>query len=367
MTGNMNGSSDGRAIVLWEGESAPQRAIDILPDHAGCMSLAELIDEYQTDYLSAFHKLRFAVRRNHASLLKRIRDRHGSTRLAHITGRTIVGWHTEWLGTGKVSMAHAFVAQLRTLFGFGLTLLADSECQRLCLVLQNLRFTMAPPRVDRLTCEQANAVRYWAHHIGWHSIAFAQALQFELMLRQKDVIGEWVPESEDGAAIIHWRGQKWLRGVKWSEIDDDLILRHVTSKRQKPIVVDLKNAPMVMEELQYFDGRPADDQPLVICEATAMPYATAEFRRKWRIVANHAGIPSNVRNMDSRSGAISEAFEAGISGEQIQKNATHSDIKMTQKYNRGDYLANSNDVAAKRVARRTPQPDAGLHAFGGGA
>lgn len=365
MTGKMDDSSNGRAIVLWHGDTPPQRVVDVLPEHVGSMLLAELIDEYQTDDLSAFHKLRFAVRKNHTSLLKRIRDRHGATRLAQITGRTIVGWHAEWLGTGKVSMAHAFVAQLRTLFGFGLTLLADPECQRLCLVLQNLRFAMAPPRVDRLTFEQANAVRHWAHQIGWHSIALAQALQFELMLRQKDVIGEWVPESEDGDAIIHWRDHKWLRGIKWSEVDDDLILRHVTSKRQKPIVVDLKNAPMVMEELEYFDEIPEQDEPLVICEATAMPYATAEFRRKWRIVANYAGIPSNVRNMDSRSGAISEAFEAGISGEQIQKNATHSDIKMTQKYNRGDYLANSNDVAAKRVARRAPAES--LHADGGRA
>lgn len=345
--------SNCRDVIVWTGDTgqaAPTAAI-VEATAQPLRTLGFVIREYQSDPLSGYHKLRFAVRRNHASLLRRMLARHGATPLAHITGRKLVQWHAEWQGDGKVSMAHAFIAQMRTLCGFGLTLLQDSQCERLCLVLGKLRFPMAPHRVDRLTFEQADAVRHWAHQIGWHSIALAQAFQFELMLRQKDVIGEWVPMAEPGASDMRWRGQKWLRGILWSEIDDDLILRHVTSKRQKPIVVDLKLAPMVMEELECLDEMP-DDGPVLFCESTCMPYATPEFRRKWRIVANYAGIPANVRNMDSRSGAISEAFEAGISGEQIQKTATHSDIKMTQKYNRGDYLAASNTVANTRVASR---------------
>jgi Phage integrase family len=346
-------TSSSRAVVVWS-EQAPAVESPAASFVRNGRVLADLIDAYQTDHLSRFHKLRFSVRKNHAALLKRIRDRHGATPIASITGRTLVEWHAQWQGGDKVSMAHAFISQIRTISGFGFTMLSDPHCKDLSHMLRDasLRFEMAPPRVDRLTFEQVEAVRHWAHQIGFHSIALAQAIQFELMIRQKDVIGEWIPQSEPGDAIIHWRGQKWLRGIKWSEIDDDFILRHVTSKRQKPIVVDLKNAPMVMEELEYFDEIPEQDEPLVMCEATCMPYSAAEFRRKWRIVANYAGIPKNVRNMDSRSGAITESFEAGVSGEQIQKAATHSDIKMTQRYNRGDFLANSNDVAAKRVASR---------------
>lgn len=346
-----------RAVVVWS-DQAPAIEAPAAQFAGNGRVLAELIDAYQTDPLSRFHKLRFSVRKNHAALLKRIRDRHGATPIATINGRTLVEWHAQWRGDDKVSMAHAFISQIRTISGFGFTMLSDPDCKNLSHMLRNasLRFEMAPPRVDRLTFDQVEAIRHWAHQIGFHSIALAQALQFELMIRQKDVIGEWVPESEPGDAIIHWRGQKWLRGIKWSEIDDDLMLRHVTSKRQKPIVVDLRNAPMVVEELKYFDAISEQDEPLVICEATCMPYSAAEFRRKWRIVANYAGIPKNVRNMDSRSGAITESFDAGISGEQIQKAATHSDIKMTQRYNRGDFLANSNDVAAKRVASRRRAP-----------
>jgi hypothetical protein len=89
------------------------------------------------------------------------------------------------------------------------------------------------PRNEVLSAEQADAIRAHAHEIGWHSIALAQAFQFELLLRQKDVIGEWVPMSEPGVALETWKGQKWLRGLIWSEIDDNLVLRHVTSKRHR--------------------------------------------------------------------------------------------------------------------------------------
>jgi hypothetical protein len=86
-------------------------------------------------------------------------------------------------------------------------------------------------------------------HFGWPSIALAQAFQFECTLRQKDVIGELVPLSEPGVSLVVIRNQKWLRGIVWQEIDQNLILKHVTSKKQKLTEVDLKLAPMVIEEL----------------------------------------------------------------------------------------------------------------------
>jgi hypothetical protein len=329
----------GREIIVWPGraEESP-RAIET-PRHSFPVqpTLGCLIFAYQNDPLSRFHKLRYAIRQNHAALLRRVDDRHGGTALADISGRTLTQGHADWQGDGKVAMAHAFISQLRTLFGFGFALLSCGECRRLSGTLGEaaMRFPMAPAREVRLTADQANAVRHWAHEIGWHSIALAQAFQFELMLRQKDCVGEWVPESEPGESIIRWRGQKWLRGMWWHEIDENMIYRHVTSKRLKPVAVDLKLAPMVMDEWRYIEpGQIHPRDPVICCEATGMPYSAAEFRRKWRIVADYAGIPKNVRNMDSRSGAISESFEAGIPGEHIQKMATHSNIGTTERYNR---------------------------------
>ena len=72
------------------------------------------------------------------------------------------------------------------------------------------------------------------------------------LLRQKDVRGEWVPVDEpgEGGAIWAERKQKWLRGLRWSNIDKNLILRHTAGSSGRTIEVDLRTAPMVLEELK---------------------------------------------------------------------------------------------------------------------
>ncbi|WP_398470951.1 hypothetical protein [Tardiphaga sp.] len=347
--------SASREVVIWSGLTAPDTPIvDVRIGHPGRAGprLAEVIDAYQVDPLSSFHKQRFHVRQNHAGMLRRIREQHGATPIAAITGRTLIEWHAGWKGADKVAMAHSMVGQLRTVFSFGFTHLADTQCERISQILHRLKFPMAGARTERITADQADAVRTWAHIVGWHSIALAQALQFELILRQKDVIGEWVPVPEPGDSEEVWGDQKWLRGLRWSEISDDLILRHVTSKRQKPVEADLGLSPMVMEELAFLDEIPSGDEPVIINEATGMPWTASEYRRKWRIVARYAGVPDNVFNMDSRSGGISEAFEAGVTPERIQKSATHSDLRMTSRYNRGDQLRAASEVQRGRATQR---------------
>ena len=315
-------------------------------------TLRTLVNCYQTDPDSTYHKKRFAVRKNQDALLKRMVARHGDEPLSEIKGRVLKAWHKEWSHDGeKVAIGHAVIGHLRTLFGFGFTMLEDADCERLVAVMHNMKFQMPRARTDRLTADQAIAIRAVAHKRGLDSMAMAQAFQFELMLRQKDVIGEWVPMSEPGISdVVRTRGkdqpeiEKWLMGIRWEEIDQNLILRHNTSKRGKDIEVDLKLAPMVLEELALYSRTPIANLtraslppsgPIILCEIHAFPWTGSEFRRKWRIVANAAGVPKSVKNMDSRAGAISEATDAGANLEHVRHAATHSDISMTQRYSRG--------------------------------
>jgi hypothetical protein len=131
-------------------------------------------------------------------------------------------------------------------------------------------------------------------------MALAQALQFDLRLKQTDVIGEWVPLSEPGVSdIINDTKGKWIRGLRWEEIDSNLILRHVTSMWQEEVVIDLRNAPMVMEELAKIGRLPARG-PVIACEgAGGEPWVQAEYRRWWRKLADAAGVPKSVKNMNS--------------------------------------------------------------------
>ncbi len=144
-------------------------------------------------------------------------------------------------------MAHALVGMLRTIVNFGVSMLDDDDCAKLSGVMSKMRFAMSKPRSEVLTADMVQAIREKAHEKGWPSIALAQALQFELILRQKDVLGEWVPIAEPGVSdVVNSMGSKWLRGLRWESIDENMTIRHVTSKRGKPIERSLRNAPMVM-------------------------------------------------------------------------------------------------------------------------
>lgn len=340
-------------------------------------TLTSLVACYKTDPSSSFHKLRYRTREHYSTLCRRIENGgvnnekpKGYLRIEQISVRDVIGWHKEWTESG-VTMAHALVRMFRGLLSFGMSLLEEGEdigpCQRLVVKLSKQRFEMAKARTESLTADQAMAICAQAHAEGFPSIALAQAIQFECMLRQRDVLGEFVPSSEPGVSEILHGGKKWLRGIRWSEIDENLILRHVTSKRQKEVVHDLRLATMVLLEFERIAPGvvvvneitkavtvnrhllPASG-PVVISES-GRPFTDDHFRTVWRKLARKAGVPDAVRNMDSRSGAISEATNAGAELEHIRHAATHSDIKMTARYSREGAEKTAN-VARLRATHR---------------
>lgn len=346
-----------KSVKIWSGAGNPDEIIwDVIADRCNDLqqemlvwsrgglpdvgpfdgTLRSLMRSYKTDPDSQYRKIRYNSRVHYDALMSLIETEHGDKLLADLKGRTFSRLHEDWTKDGKIAIAHAKIGMLRTLFSFGATLLEDVDCERLSGVLSKMRFAMPKPRTERLTAAQAIAIRAKARELGRPSIALAQAFQFECMLRQKDVIGEWVPIREPGMSDVQADGLKWLRGIRWEEIDQNMTLRHLTSKRQKMIEINLKNAPMVLEELAIsaIYDLPANG-PIIVSEFDGLPWTAPEFRRWWRIVAEAAGVPKTVRNMDSRAGAISEATDAGADLEHVRHAATHSNISMTQRYSRG--------------------------------
>lgn len=322
-------------------------------------TIAGLIHSYRNDPDSVYLRegaLRYASRIHYDAVMSLIEREFGTERVAEVKGRVLQRWYDGWASGGKVAVAHAKIKMLRMLFSYGTALLEDADCSRLSTVLSKMKFAMPRPRTVRMTADQAIAIREKAREMGKPSIALAQAFQFELMLRQKDVIGEYVPLSEPGASEIMrlvdgGKREKWLRGIRWSEIDENMTLRHVTSKRQKAITISLRNAPMVMEELSMLGDVIPQAGPVIVCETTRAPWVTVEFRRWWRKIATEAGIPTAIRNMDSRAGGISEATDGGADLEHVRHAATHSNISTTINYSRGseDKIAN---VQKLRVEHR---------------
>lgn len=330
-------------------------------------SLKSLINLYQTDHDSRYHKKQYAVRKNHDTLYRRLMDDHGAEQLADIKARLIITWNKEWTDGGvKLATGDAFRGRLRELFSFGATILEDPECERLCGVMSKMRFENAKPRTAALRAEQAIAHRNTARQCGWFSMALADAMQFDLTLRQKDVIGELVPLDEPGLSDVHFEGKKWVKGARWEEVDEHFVFRHVTSKRGKLIETDLHYAPMVMEELSIRAGVPIPELrrdmfpawgPMIVSETKARPWKAQSFRQRWRKVADMAGIPKDVRSMDARAGAITEATDAGASLEDVRHAATHSDISMTQRYSRGSAEKVANVMKLRVVHRTKTNPE----------
>jgi hypothetical protein len=312
-----------------------------------------LVGCYQHDKDSPYHKLRYATKMNYdwecdVILKSTIVDETGASMImgdalvADAKARHFLRLHEQWTENGqKIAKGHGLIGMVRTLTNFGATILECPHCERVAGILHRQRYEMPKPRTERLTAEYATAIRAKAHECGHPSIALAQAIQFECILRQKDVIGEWVPIAEPGISDVTNGKRKWLRGIRWEEVDQSMILRHITSKRQKPIEVDLRLAPMVMEELSIAYGAgftradlPATG-PIIIDENLRLPYVKFRFSKAWREIADACGVPKAVHNMDSRAGAISEATDAGVDLEYVRHAATHSNIAMTQRYSRG--------------------------------
>jgi hypothetical protein len=323
------------------------------------MLISELIASYRSDPVSTYTSLRYQTRIHYDSLLKRVEADIGAQPVGAIRTRDFQLTYQTWQLRG-IAMSHALVGMLRTICNYGQVYLEDDDCMRLANKLSAMRFKMGKPRQVHLTAEMAVAIRNKAREWGLYSIAQAQAFQFECTLRQRDVIGEWIPTTEPGDSDTLDGSFKWLRGIRWEEIDDNLILRHVTSKRQKEVEINLTLAPMVMAELRFDylivepfkrDRLPAKG-PVIVSEATALPFNAWEYRRLWRGLARHCGIPDSVFSMDTRSGAITEAFAAGVSTDTARKMATHTETATTNRYSRGEAEAIAEGMA-KRAAYRS--------------
>jgi hypothetical protein len=255
-----------------------------------------LIEAYKSDPDSGYQKLRHSTRQNYNSLLRRIENDIGPDLVADLDARRLKAVHEAWTNAGKhIAMAHALMTTLRTLSSFGATWLKSNECRELKATLSGMEFKMPEQRTEQLTAEDATEIRKKAREMGFASIALAQAIQYDCRLKQKDVIGEWVPVSDSNMSDVIDGNEKWVLGLRWEELDEKFILR-----RGKD-TIDLKLYPMVREELEQTTRKASG--PIIVYERTLLPYQTYQFRRVWRQVADAAEISKNVRNMDSRAPA----------------------------------------------------------------
>lgn len=348
-----------RCRILWAEMLAWESGGGAFPNRGYDGTIRSLCNLFQTDEFSPYRKAKWNSQRLYDQSVKIIVATIGERTVRDRIGPDFQRWHQKWgepKAKGKpprLTRAKHTMDTLRRVMSFGVTQ-GFEDCVKADMILGKLRFDAPAPRSEQLVRDQVEMVRRKAHEMGLPSIALATVLQFELAFRQKDVIGEWEPCDASEGGIIH-NNTRWANGLVWSHIDSNMILRKMPEKTKRhriEVEHDLKLYPMLMEELALV---PLDRRvgPIIISEATCEPYKHRTFTQTWRRVANAAGIPSNVKNMDARAGAISEAYDEGADQTSVMKHSGHKDPRTNARYNRGS-LKQTSRVALIRQAKQKP-------------
>lgn len=280
--------------------------------------------------------------------LKPLLDGKSAKLIEDITGADVVRWFKELQEGRSRTTAYTMISVFKAVVSFGAAE-GKEECAKLRGMLTAARFKKGERRQSCLTREQVQAFNAAAIEYGRPSMALGLTLQFELGMRQRDVIGEWV-RATGADGIRDHENRRWGNGLTGMLFDNNGHMVKRTTKTGSKIEHSIDDHPelaaMVRPILERNRGG-----PLVINEATGVPYKAAKYREFFRRIARKAGIPDDVWSMDARAGAITEALESGATIEDTRAFVGHTDAKTTRTYNRS-VRQQSSRVARRRLERR---------------
>jgi integrase len=311
-------------------------------------TVGSLIRLYETDEFSPYMRLKRHSTGNADYELRKLKRTVAERRVEKLNGRDFWRWYWRFRqpayegGPERITDAYNIMTRVRGVFTFGV-LLRLPACAELRDILSSIRFPNPASRKQAIKFQQVVAFIAKAHEFGYPEMALAQALEYDLTLRQGDVIGKWEYKENDRNTL------EWM-GLRWEEIDNDLTLFHTTNKKGRDVVASLKACELVYAELLRFPILPSIG-PMIVDSKTGRVFEYEEFRKRWRTIAQAAGIPDEVQNRDSRAGGITEARNAGANKDDIRQLAGHAEVETTEIYIR-EHLEPSNRVAHARAAYR---------------
>jgi integrase len=311
-------------------------------------TVGSLVRLYETDECSPYMRLKRHSTKNADYELRKLKRTVAERRVEKLDGRDFWRWYSRFRqpayegGPERITDAYNIMTRARGVFTFGV-LLRLPACAELRNILSLIRFPNPVSRKQAIKFQEVVAFIAKAHKLGYPEMALAQALEYDLTLRQGDVIGKWEYKENDRNTL------EWV-GLRWEEIDKDLILFHKTNKKGRDVVAGLKAYELVYAELLRFPILPSIG-PMIVDSRTGRPFEYEEFRKRWRIIARAAGIRAEVQYRDSRAGGITEARNAGADKDDIRQLAGHAQVETTEIYIR-EHLEPSNRVAHARTAYR---------------
>jgi Phage integrase family len=314
---------------------------------------------YQRHPDSPFHDVRRNTRKTYTDSLKVIENTVGNRLIQVVTVIDVRRWFKLWRapplenGPPRISRAHDAISMLRTILRFGFAL-GHRDCESLVARLSMVRFENAGAREQEMTAAQAAAFIRTALARGddrGRYMAIGVAAQFELALRQKDIIGEWGPAIAGTPGAVYAGAEMWTGRFYWENIPG-WRLRLKTSKNRARAEFFLEDYPLLFPLLESV---PHDRRIGAIVKGEhGLPIRERSYRKWFREIARAAGIPDEVWSMDSRAGAATEADAAGADLKSISDLLTHAEPRTTLRYIRSTNKR-VRQVAKARAQSRDPR------------
>ncbi len=330
---------------------------------------------YRKHTYSRFNRVKHNTRASYERDLRLIERTVGRRLRRNLTVLDFQHWYDEWRkpaapgGPERIERAHNAVSMVRTVIYF-LAALRFKECKVLAGEMEKWKFEKGGAREEELTYSQCAAFIKSALEFGKKGLmpadrclhlAIGTAAQFELMLRQMDIIGEWAKATANrklpvGITTLEHGSDIWAGFFTWENIPGwRWRMKTSKSKYRSAADFDLTKYDLLFPLL---DAVPHENRTGAIVKGEKnLPVRQGPYGRWWRQIARAAGIPDNVWNMDARAGGATEADEAGAALEAIQGALTHSKTSTTLRYIRRGGTRKIEQVAEARAAKRKAEGD----------
>lgn len=320
---------------------------------------AWLIDSYLHGAHSPIHDLKPNTRENYVLQIKRWRNAIGHMKVGALDYAQIVLSKKAMDEAGKSAAAvrRMFVV-LRIVTNYGVAMRVPGAAE-VSQTLSNMRFKMSKARTVYATRAEVMAIVDEADARGLHDFALGILLQWWLGLRAVDVRGQWFEADPKAGGIIRRsrlprrKTTRWQDGLTWDMFEPDLSgFRKVISKtaHSHPAsqFFDLSDLPEIRTRLRLLRGSGASGP--VIRSSDGLPYTREGWTNAFRRIRDALGIRKELRSMDIRAGAITEARDRGASLSDMRDTAGHASSDTTQRYIRGQDDARARVVRLRRNA-----------------
>jgi len=347
-------------------QKAAQEAVDEglppLPPYTGTMESA--CEWYERHPHSRFHTVKANTRGAYLDSLKIIRRTVGKRLIRNLTILDTQHWYNEWrkpvvtvhedgsttVGAERIKRAHDAISMVKTVLRFNAAL-RRADCKQLLEDLENgsslTNFEKGGAREQEMNYAQVRAFIDTALDLQNRGVlpgrrglymAIGVAAQFELLLRQKDLIGERPETHADlekarrrGAAVWPGGDRPWAGYFTWENVAGwRWRMKTSKSKYRSAAEFDLTKYGLLFPLLEAVPYE--ERQGPIIKGDDGFPVPESSYRKRFRLIARAAGIPDEVWLMDSRAGGATEAEEAVGDRELVSNALTHTNVRTTGRY-----------------------------------